>query len=63
MLDSKMKLESVPNEANNRYSAPLHYQGDHPPDTSGRLMNNRRSAPEFLNEWKKNSLMYQNVSF
>ena len=49
-MDNRIKLETSPNEMNNRYSAPLNYQGEEPPSRAGNGLNNRRSAPEFLTE-------------
>ena len=50
IMDNRIILETSPNEMNNRYSAPLNYQGEEPPSRAGNGLNNRRSAPEFLTE-------------
>lgn len=59
IMDNRIKLETSPNEIHNhnRYSAPLNYQGE---DTTARgVLNNRRSAPEFLSEnWSLSDKTY-----
>lgn len=51
IMDNRIKMDRTsPNEINNhnRYSAPLNYHDSQ--NGSGGVMNNRRSAPEFLTD-------------